>query len=542
MTLSVFSQTILDHKYAKVKADGTKENWNDIASRVSYNVVDTYLPRKTKQIESIIASREFMPGGRYLYAAGLPFHQVQNCLLLDVEDSRQGWSGLMERVTSSLMTGAGIGIVYSKLRPSGSLIKGMGGKSTGPLALMQMVNEAGRHIMQGGSRRSAIWAGLHWNHEDIDAFIDMKNWSDDVRTLKTKDFNFPAPMDGTNISVILDDLFFEAYHDSTHSLHSHAVSVYKRVVRRMCKTGEPGFSIDVGSNAGEHLRNACTEVTSSDDNDICNLGSINLAQIQTIDQFAKVLELGTQFLLCGTLYSKVPYEAVADVRKKNRRLGLGLMGLHEWLLIRGKPYGPDKELEQWLKVYEESTGIAHKYADILSISRPVKTRAIAPTGTISIIAETSSGIEPIFCTAFKRRYLKGNTWFYQYVIDAAAERMIDKGVNPNDIEDAYSLAGNIERRLKFQAFVQKYVDHSISSTINLPEWNTALNNDNTVKEFESTLMQYLPELRGITTYPDGARGGQPLTSVSYNEAKDNIGVELQEYGNENSCISGVCGI
>jgi ribonucleoside-diphosphate reductase alpha chain len=238
----------------------------------------------------------------------------------------------------------------------------------------------------------------------------------------------------------------------------------------------------------------------------------------------------------------VPYESVAHVREKNRRLGLGLMGVHEWLLMRGKKYAADNELAQWLQSYACSTDIAHNLADRLGISRPVKTRAIAPTGTLSIVAETTSGIEPIFCTAFKRRYLRGDTWHYQYVIDSAAERLIARGVDPDSIESAYDLAKDVERRVAFQAFVQQYVDHGISSTINLPQWNTEYNNDDTVKTFGTTLMKYLPQLRGITTYPDGARSGQPLSVVPYQEAFDFQGYEIEEYSNDNSCISGVCGV
>ena len=96
---------------------------------------------------------------------------------------------------------------------------------------MQMVNEAGRGIMQGGSRRSAIWAGLNWNHPDIHKFITLKNWIPEVRDLKSKDFNFPATMDGTNISVLLDDEFFEAYHDDKNELYSHAQGVYWTTVQ-----------------------------------------------------------------------------------------------------------------------------------------------------------------------------------------------------------------------------------------------------------------------------------------------------------------------
>jgi ribonucleoside-diphosphate reductase alpha chain len=393
---------------------------------------------------------------------------------------------------------------------------------------MQMLNEAGRGIMQGGSRRSAIWAGLHWNHPDVHKFINMKNWSPEVRALKEKDYNFPATMDGTNISVILDDDFFAAYGSDKNPMHAHAHSVYWAVVRQMLTTAEPGFSIDTGANKGENLRNACTEITSYDDSDICNLGSINMARIDSIEEMERVTELATAFLLAGTVYSDVPYAKVDQVRTKNRRLGLGLMGLHEWLLKRGKKYGPDAELATYMDVYMKSGDYAAKWAKEWDLSVPLKTRAIAPTGTIGIVAETTTGVEPIFCVAYKRRYLKGNVMHYQYVVDPAAQRLIDQGVNPELIEDAYTLAEDVERRVAFQAWLQKYVDHAISSTINLPAWGSELNNDSKVQDFGNMLVKYLPELRGITCYPDGCRGGQPLTPVKLSTALKHLGEVFNE--------------
>jgi ribonucleoside-diphosphate reductase alpha chain len=531
---STFANVIYRQKYAQ---DG--ENWEDTATRVVENVMKNYLPELVEEVTQAVVDRKFMPGGRYLYASGKRFHQTQNCLLLDVEDSREGWADLMGRVTSGLMTGAGIGVVYSKLRENGALVKGMGGKSTGPLAIMEMVNEVGRHIMQGGSRRAAIWAGLHWNHPDIFDFILMKEWSDDIKAMKEKDFNTRAPMDMTNISVILDDDFFFAYDTPNHRLHDWANKVYWTVVEQMLYSGEPGFSIDTGENAGEHLRNACTEVTSRDNDDICNLGSINMARIDSKDEFARLVEIGTAFLLCGTLYSLVPYEGVADTRTKNRRLGLGLMGIYEWLVKRGYKYEANDELAEWLDIYATSTDVAATYAGLLNISTPVKTRAIAPTGTIGILAETTTGIEPLFAHAYKRRYLKGTDWHYQYVIDATAQRLIDQGIAPEKLETAYELAENYERRIAFQAWVQQWVDHGISSTLNLPAYGYQ---SFTSKEFGTTLMKYLPNLRGVTVYPDGARGGQPLNVATYEEAKESEGVEFAEYGSEQSCKSGSCGV
>ena len=149
--------------------------------------------------------------------------------------------------------------------------------------------------------------------------------------------------------------------------------------------------------------------------------------------------------------------------------------------------------------------------------------------TIGIVGETTTGIEPIFCVAYKRRYLKGNVVHYQYVIDPTAKRLIEEGgLKPEDVEDAYVLAGDVERRVAFQAWVQGYVDHAISSTINLPPWGSEFNNEDKEAAFAAMLIKYLPKLRGITCYPDGARDGQPLTPVRYSTAIRHFGKEFVE--------------
>lgn len=538
--MSPFAETIYKQKYAQ-----PGEEWRDTAARVVDNVLRPHFPEYADEMIDAIAARKFMPGGRYLYASGKKFHQTQNCLLMRAADSRiteggnPGWAEVMHNVTSGLMTGAGVGIVYSDLRENGAPVGGMGGTSTGPLALMNMVNETGRHIMQGGARRSAIWAGLHWNHPDIFDFITSKDWSDDIVEMKNRDFNAVAPLDMTNISVILDDEFFLAFESEAHEMHDWAQKVYWQTVEHMLTTAEPGFSIDCGENTGENLRNACTEITSHDDSDICNLGSINMAQVHTKEEFARLVEVGTAFLLAGTEYSLVPYEKVADVRQKNRRLGLGLMGIHEWLLRRGYSYDPNAELEEWMEEYVKSTPISHRLADSKGWTRPIKTRAIAPTGTIGIIAETTTGVEPLFAVAMKRRYLNGTTWMFQYVLDATAARLIESGIDPYKIETAYDLAKTPERRVAFQAWMQKFVDHGISSTLNLP---SVEEQNFSHEEFGNMLYGYLPNLRGVTAYPDGARGGQPLNVVSYDEAKDWVGYEYEEFGNSMACVSGSCGV
>lgn len=532
--MSEFAKTIMQNKYSHILKDGSKENWANIAHRQRIVLKAVSAPKSLQdQLEQYVLERKFIPGGRYLYAVGRPYHQTQNCLLLRAEDSREGWADLMHKSGMALMTGAGIGCNYSDIRAEGKPIRKTGGVATGPIALMQMINEIGRGVMQGGSRRSAIWAGLIWDHPDVHKFIVLKNWIPEVRDLKARDFSFPATLDGTNISVCLNDEFFEAYNNDKHPKHSLAQSVYWAVIERMLKTGEPGFSIDLGKQEKENLRNACTEITSADDSDICNLGSVNLARITSVEDMRGVVEVATAFLLAGTVYSDVPYAKVDSIRTKNRRLGLGLMGVHEFFMTRGQKYGSNTtDLEKYLREYEQSTRFARQYAREWDLSTPIATRAIAPTGTIGIVGETTTGLEPMLAAAYKRRYLKGNSvWEYQYVIDPTAKKMVESGaVKPEELEDAYSLASDPERRLAFQSYLQGFVDHGISSTINLPAWGSEENNKDTVRKFGDIFIKYLPKLRGFTVYPDGARSGQPLTPVAYKTAQKHLGNIFVESG------------
>jgi len=307
-------------------------------------------------------------------------------------------------------------------------------------------------------------------------------------------------------------------------------SIFKENCLQAMKTGEPGFAFNFFNQEDEVLRNACTEVTSADDSDVCNLGSLNLSRISTLSELADVTTLATKFLLCGTLRAELPYPKVYETRTKNRRLGLGLMGLHEWLLQRELKYEVTDDLRRWLTVYRDVSRLtATTFAYELSISNPVACRAIAPTGSIGILAGTTTGIEPVYAVAIKRRYLRGTTWKYQYVIDATAKDFMERySVSPERVESSMDLAVDYERRIKFQADVQDYVDMAISSTINLPAWGTEHNNEDRVEDFTNTLAKYAHRLRGFTCYPDGSRGGQPLVSVPYYEAANKLGMELEE--------------
>lgn len=529
---SKFSEDIFKFKYAH---DGC-ETWNKLAKVLANDVCGDLMPQyEIDEIERGIAEMKIIPGGRYLYYAGRPNKFFNNCFLLKAEeDTREDWANLSWKSESCLLTGGGIGIDYSVYRAEGTPIARTGGKASGPIPKMNMINEIGRRVMQGGSRRSAIYASLRHSHADIFKFLAAKDWKNipvgntgySYADVKEQDFNFPAPLDMTNISVNYDTAWLENYQKT-----GDVGDVFRQNVKQALQTAEPGFSFNFYQHENETLRNACTEVTSEDDSDVCNLGSLNMGRIETISEFTRLVELMTKFLICGTVKAQLPYPKIDEVRKKNRRLGLGIMGVHEWLIKRGSRYEVTPELHEWLAVYrDESDFHSADFSDVLGVSRPVANRAIAPTGSIGILAGTSTGIEPIFAVAYKRRYLKnGNEWHYQYVVDSAAQELIDAhGADPETIESALDLAGDYERRIKFQADVQDYVDMSISSTINLPSWGSELNNEDGVARFTATLAMYAHRLRGFTCYPDGARGGQPLVSVPYWEAVEKLGQEFRE--------------
>jgi ribonucleoside-diphosphate reductase alpha chain len=526
-----FAETIFAQKYRHEGA----WTWEELCKTLVEDVCREWLTKDEKsQLTLYMQEMKFIPGGRYLYYAGRPNKYFNNCYLLrSEEDTREDWANLSWRAESCLATGGGIGNDYSVYRQSGSVLHKTGGTASGPVSKMDMINEIGRQIMQGGSRRSAIYASLNWKHGDIQKFLSAKDWYNmpvagsgkSIGQLKEADFNFRAPLDITNISVNYDTDWLLNYW-----LNGDVGEVFKRNVRQALSSGEPGFSFNFFDKERETLRNACTEVTSEDDSDVCNLGSLNLSRIDDLSEFYDVVRLATKFLVCGTLVAHLPYEQVYKVREKNRRLGLGLMGIHEWLLQRGLKYEVTDDLRKWLTVYRDvSRDVATKLASSLNISSPVACRAIAPTGSIGILAGTTTGIEPIFAVAYKRRYLKGTVWRFQYVVDGAARDLINTySVDPSKLENALDLAAEPERRIKFQADIQDYVDMSISSTINLPKWGSELNNEDHVDDFTNILAKYAHRLRGFTCYPDGSRGGQPLLSVPYEEAKDKLGEVFEE--------------
>ena len=554
--MTVFKTPLGEEIYRRKYASTPFETWRDRSFIIVNDVCgsrdgkDDPIMHKSDMdyLTHVICDFKFMPGGRYVNYAGRDASYWNNCYLLRLEeDTREEWAHLTQRAMSCLMTGGGIGIDVSIARPSGRRLRRTGGVASGPIPLLYTLNEVGRNVMQGGSRRSALYGSLNWQHEDAVDVLTAKNWHSmlvgnrkeySLSDLKKLDFNFPAPLDMMNVSLNYDDAFLQELEKSK------LPEIFISNTKQAMMTGEPGFSFNFGTQENETLRNACTEITSEDDSDVCNLGSVNMANIETIEEFKDVVRIASKFLVCGTIRAELPYAKVLEVRQKNRRLGLGLMGMHEWLLKRGYTYEINEELKKWLKVYrDESERSANKHCDRFYLSRPKGYRAIAPTGTISILAGTTSGVEPVYATAYRRRYLTdGTKWKYQFVVDGTAESIIKStGISPDKIESAIDLAADPERRIKFQFELQKYVDHAISSTLNLPQWGSEFNNEDKVAGFAKIIAKYAHGLRGLTLYPNGSRGGQPITPCDYEEAHSKRGV-IYEDNSDEQCLSGVCSV
>lgn len=533
------------------------ETWANRARTVAEVVCGGLLGNEELDlVDNAIRDFRFLPGGRYLYYSGRPSAFYNNCFLLRAEeDTRQEWARLAQAFTLCLMVGGGVGCDYSRLRCRNSPLKSTGGVASGAVSCAKMMDGIGHEVRQGGGRRSALYASLNWQHGDIKEFLIAKNWhlmeimgyreaGDQffVSDAVDADFDYQAPLSHTNMSINYDD----AWLDRPDRLSE---PVFLENVFQAMMTGEPGFSFNFGAKSDHTLRNACTEVDSADDSDVCNLGSVNMAACQDFTEFVDTCYAAALFQICGSVRSEVPYDKVRQVRDQNRRIGVGLMGVHEWLLWRGHRYEMVPELRKWLVAYRAATEDgARTLCERLSLNEPIAYRAIAPTGTIGLMAGTTQGIEPVFAVAYQRRWRDGDNLRSTLLVDGTAHNLILEGIDPDNIETANDLAMDIERRIKFQADLQVYIDQGISSTINLPHWGTVHNNAEKVRDVAKLIAEYAPQLRGLTFYPDGARGGQPIVPLEYGDIRNRVNADgsirdvVIEDNFDAACKSGVCGV
>lgn len=243
-----FGKTIFDRKYRNDEAGC--DTWEHLSEILVQNVCKDLRTDMRDMLIGDIASMKFIPAGRYLYYAGRLKRFFNNCFAFRAEDTREGWADLAQKHFLALMCGGGCGTVYSDVRPKGSPISKTGGVASGTLSLMNAMNEIGRNVMQGGSRRSALWAGLRWNHADISEFLDAKKYTEFQKKCKEEYFDFPLPLDMTNMTVIYDRNWYQDIKEGSRQAHA----VLLRNVIRACKDGEPGFQFSISDT--NELRNA----------------------------------------------------------------------------------------------------------------------------------------------------------------------------------------------------------------------------------------------------------------------------------------------
>ena len=544
----------------------------------------------------MMSNLEFLPGGRTIANAGTPVKNLANCFVIPVEDSMEGIFDAVKTAALIQKRGGGVGYCFSELRPKGSWVKGCSGVASGPISFMGVFDKMCSTIMQG-NRRGAQMGTFHVWHPDVIDFIEAK---DDLKELT----NF-------NISVMLDDKFMEAVEsNSDYDLIDpntkekvrtiNAKDLFDKIAHHAWKTGEPGLLfIDTAnkSNTLPHVgdfkaTNPCAEIWLLN-NEVCNLGSINLdkmvkytSNIPEIDwmKIRETTRKAVHFLDNVIDAGEYPTEDISKMAKKTRRIGLGVLGFADMLYQLKIPYTSDQALdvaERIMKtIDEEGWKESEKLAELKGTfpawegstlqkeNRKVRNcaiTAIAPTGTLSMVADTSGGCEPNFALAFiKNSHSTGQTFVYVnkhfekvakdrgFYSEELMEKITSQGTLdgiegvPEDVKEVFEVAFNVppSAHIKIQAAFQKYTSNSVSKTINFPTTATV----DQVKE--AYMLAWKTGCKGCTVYRDGSRDNQILnikevkTSSSKNsqEIADSPVSEQEFEMLESEEVAGACKI
>ncbi len=474
---------------------------------------------------------EFLPNSPTLMNAGRELGQLAACFVLPVEDSLDSIFESVKETAKIHQTGGGTGFSFSKLRPEGDVVRSTMGAASGPVSFIRVFNMATEVIKQGGTRRGANMGVLRIDHPDIEEFINVKN---DPRELT----NF-------NLSVAVTDAFMEACEkDGTFALVSprnnkeikrlHAGDLLDLIARCAWGSGEPGLIfIDIinRANPTPHIGaieacNPCGEMPLLPYESCC-LGSINLARIVregSIDRekLRGLTHLAVRFLDDVIDAGRYPFAAVEGMTKANRKIGLGVMGFAHMLILLGIPYDSENavriandimgfietESKDASRALAQERGVFPNYRGSIwekqgLPQRNATTTTIAPTGTLSIIAGTSSGIEPVYDVQYSRVLFGG---LCVDVTDPLYAQM--KGAAAGaDLERLFRKAHDVgpDWHLAIQKAFQDHVDNAVSKTINLPAQATP-------QEIRGIYLKaHKMGLKGITVFRDTSRDAQVLS-------------------------------
>ncbi|HSB47488.1 MAG TPA: adenosylcobalamin-dependent ribonucleoside-diphosphate reductase [Candidatus Bilamarchaeum sp.] len=506
----------------------------------------------------IMTNFEFLPNSPTLMNAGTELGQLAACFILPVKDDIEQIFESVKHQAVIHKTGGGTGFCFSYLRPKGDYVKSTAGIASGPISFMSAFDNATNVIKQGGKRRGANMATMHVWHPDIEEFITMKQT--------------PGVMENFNVSVMTDDKFMQAV-DSNGEYELlnprsgqpvrkiNARTLFKMIAYSAWKSAEPGvLFIDEINRKNPtpvdpiHATNPCGEVPMPD-YESCNLGSINLVKFVELDwsksdwkkkvnwtRLRYVVRTAFQFLDNVIDMNRYPIPQIRDMTLKNRRIGLGVMGFARMLFKMGIRYDSEQgyEVGEYVMKFieDESRKMSHELgrargsfpgfkdsplAEKFDAMRNATCTSIAPTGTISMIADTSSGIEPVFALSFLKTVRAGQYYYCDEIFEQVLKvrglysqelmaKIMDEGSIahmdeiPEDVKSVFHVAHDMgpEAHVLMQAAFQKNVDLAVSKTINMPAGAT-------VEDVENVyLLAWKTGCKGITIYRDSSRHEQVL--------------------------------
>lgn len=533
-----------------------------------YGATDEEIAATEEEFYEAIAKLEFLPNSPTFSGAGTRIGQLAACFVLPVEDDMK--SILKTQMDMGLIqkSGGGTGFSFSKIRPKNDLVGSTGGIASGPVGFMQMYNDTTEMIKQGGIRRGANMGMLRVDHPDILEFIDYKETEGRLTT-----FNISVAITDKFMKAVEDDTDYDLYNPKTKKKQGqlNAKMVFDKIVAGAWRNGEPGviFIDKVNAknptpNLGDmEATNPCGEQPLLP-YESCNLGSINLGRmVHEIDgkievdwdKFDYTIRLAAHFLDNVIDVNRFPIEEIEKNTKRTRKIGMGVMGLADLLFQMEIAYDSEEGMDIAEKVMKRLSKVSHEESEKIGAKkgnfpafegsiwdkkgqismRNAATSTIAPTGTISMIATASSGIEPIFALVYTKTVMDGTELvevnrFFKKALEEAGVYSDDllrriatcgsvQGFDevPEKIRRIYVTAQDIspEWHVKVQAACQKFTDNAISKTINF-------GNSATIEDVENAYINaFKLNCKGITVYRDGSRNIQVITTGTSQDKKDN---------------------